>query len=729
VTRAALTALFLGASLAGCGTARSRRPAPAPPPVAADTSARVEPGRPTAPPPSRRDLRAVAGRFGIPVAGTDGEVRWEPQTRWVDPRGPLAALATQSDREPRTARDSLRIWRVAAADTTLRPLALARMATLQLALGDSAGADSAWRALAPGPGLWAWDAWRGRADLAAARGAFARADSLLESADRTEWPDVERSAWLWRRIELRLALADSATALEFARQMLRRYPGFWLAGRAARLLEDATAGKGGLTREEERAAAEAELTRGLRAPAARRLERLLARTPSDERWRVALKLAEVRRQLGESQAASRALTLAERGAPHAAARSLVLLERARAHRAAERTAAATHAYDQAAAAAAGDSAGRDAAWWEGARLREAAGEWGAARERYARLADRGVERREAGAFRAGLMSLIRGDVAAAVRWWERSETEPFRFWRGVALRRSDRAAGDSLLRTIARLPGYGFYRCAARDTLGERGWPAPASGLAPAMGEGMVRLAEALSIAGLTYEALAVLERWTARRDANAKPSGPRERAESWLGAAAVAYGAGAPRHAIRYAERAAWAVADSLPAERWLATLWLYPPAFDSLLSPWPERATGQPDRRLLQALVWKESKFDPNARSRSNAIGLMQLKRAAATDVARWLGEAVPSEAELMNPALNVRYGARYLTRLLERFGGVVPLALGGYNAGAREAQRWQGVRAAGGDALVCEVVDLAETNDYVKSVLATRQAYRELRPTASR
>jgi hypothetical protein len=37
-------------------------------------------------------------------------------------------------------------------------------------------------------------------------------------------------------------------------------------------------------------------------------------------------------------------------------------------------------------------------------------------------------------------------------------------------------------------------------------------------------------------------------------------------------------------------------------------------------------------------------------------------------------------------------------------------------------------GGDALACEEIDFPETQDYVKTILAVRQAYRELRPTFS-
>jgi peptidoglycan lytic transglycosylase len=86
------------------------------------------------------------------------------------------------------------------------------------------------------------------------------------------------------------------------------------------------------------------------------------------------------------------------------------------------------------------------------------------------------------------------------------------------------------------------------------------------------------------------------------------------------------------------------------------------------------------------------------------------------------------LTDPALNLRYGAAYLQRLLTRFGGDLPLALAAYNAGPTVAKRWTRLKAIGGDALACEEIDYPETQDYVKTILAVRHAYRELRPAFS-
>ena len=72
--------------------------------------------------------------------------------------------------------------------------------------------------------------------------------------------------------------------------------------------------------------------------------------------------------------------------------------------------------------------------------------------------------------------------------------------------------------------------------------------------------------------------------------------------------------------------------------------------------------------------------------------------------------------------------------RFEGHVALALAAYNAGPAAVTRWRNLtRAAngrhGGDALEVELIAIPEAEDYVKKILAVRQAYRELRPAATR
>lgn len=70
----------------------------------------------------------------------------------------------------------------------------------------------------------------------------------------------------------------------------------------------------------------------------------------------------------------------------------------------------------------------------------------------------------------------------------------------------------------------------------------------------------------------------------------------------------------------------------------------------------------RLITAIIAIESGGNPNAVSKSNAIGLMQLKASTSgRDVYRhmgWSGE--PSTSELKNPERNISMGTAYLSIL---------------------------------------------------------------------
>ncbi len=641
------------------------------------------------------------------------------------PRAHEAFVARLRAARDRT--DSLAAWGTALGDTLLRPYALRRIAALHLALGDSLSADRFWATLVTERSIWRWEAVRARSALALARGDTVGADSSLEREDRRNWPTGERAEWLERRIALRLSLRDTVAAMTFAGQMVAGYPAASQAARSLRLLEMIHAARGdSLPVADDERAAESELLRGRREAALVRFNRVAAMAPT---FRVHLRRAKVLGELRRFGEARSAATAALRASRSASDSLQALLMRAWNLREAGDERAALAAY----ATAVGRESPRDpVASRTRARFNEELGKWKAARADYARVFAAGGDRAADASLRAGLMSLAAGEPNEALRWFARGDFDAARFWHGVVLRRTHRASGDSLLRALASLPGYSFYRCAARDTLGMRGWSRALDPLTAAPEEPGVRLARALDDLGCPDDATVVIDRWAAYDE---RIEGVRNRrlapyarlANEWLEAVGVAYRAGRLRQAIRLAERAVIAGSGETVDYDWKVWPWAYPPAHDSLFAAFPESASATGlERALLQAVAWKESHFDPQARSRSDAVGLLQLKRPAVLDVARWLREAPPSDSALADPTLNLRYGARYLLGLLTRFKGDLPLALAAYNAGPTVANRWTRLRSLGGDALACEEIDYPETQDYVKTILAVRQAYRELRPT---
>jgi soluble lytic murein transglycosylase-like protein len=86
-----------------------------------------------------------------------------------------------------------------------------------------------------------------------------------------------------------------------------------------------------------------------------------------------------------------------------------------------------------------------------------------------------------------------------------------------------------------------------------------------------------------------------------------------------------------------------------------------------------------LVAAVVHTESKFNPTARSRVGALGLMQL----VPRTGRWMGAR-----NLFDPVQNIQAGAKYLKYLSDQFNGDQQKVVAAYNAGPGNVQRFNGV-----------------------------------------
>ncbi len=143
------------------------------------------------------------------------------------------------------------------------------------------------------------------------------------------------------------------------------------------------------------------------------------------------------------------------------------------------------------------------------------------------------------------------------------------------------------------------------------------------------------------------------------------------------------------------------------------------------PEMAP--PDPALLHALVRQESGFDPGARSRVGARGLMQLMPSTAQRMARTLKVGNHSTERLTSdPYHNVLLGSAYLDTVLDRYDGSIVMALAAYNAGPNRVDRWlkdNGDPRASLDQAVdwIEMIPFSETRNYVQRVLESLPIYR--------
>jgi soluble lytic murein transglycosylase len=120
--------------------------------------------------------------------------------------------------------------------------------------------------------------------------------------------------------------------------------------------------------------------------------------------------------------------------------------------------------------------------------------------------------------------------------------------------------------------------------------------------------------------------------------------------------------------------------------------------------------DPILVLSLIKQESAFDIDALSGSGATGLMQLMPFTAVDT-----EPNIKRADLIKAEHNIRIGAKYLKKLIDRFNGNIALALAAYNAGPTPISRWvREGRARSGLVEFIEQIPYKETQNYVGSII---------------
>ena len=140
------------------------------------------------------------------------------------------------------------------------------------------------------------------------------------------------------------------------------------------------------------------------------------------------------------------------------------------------------------------------------------------------------------------------------------------------------------------------------------------------------------------------------------------------------------------------------------------YPLAYESIVRGHAENYSLDP--ALLAAVIYQESKFDTEARSKAGAVGLMQLQPETARGIALRTGGSKFHVDDLTNPEINVRYGSWYLRHLLDKY-DEERLALAAFNAGQGNVDSW---RKAG------KGIAFAETRHYVDRVDELKRIYRD-------
>jgi soluble lytic murein transglycosylase len=135
-----------------------------------------------------------------------------------------------------------------------------------------------------------------------------------------------------------------------------------------------------------------------------------------------------------------------------------------------------------------------------------------------------------------------------------------------------------------------------------------------------------------------------------------------------------------------------------------------------------------LAHGIARQESSYDPYAISPAGARGMMQLMVGTAREQAGKLGVGFDSYKLISDPNYNVMLGSAYFRRMMDMWGGNVPLAVASYNAGAGNVRRWvntYGDPRGQVDVLKwIEAIPYIETKAYVQRVIENSVVYDSLR-----
>lgn len=124
----------------------------------------------------------------------------------------------------------------------------------------------------------------------------------------------------------------------------------------------------------------------------------------------------------------------------------------------------------------------------------------------------------------------------------------------------------------------------------------------------------------------------------------------------------------------------------------------------------------RLVAAVIWQETRFNPAASGKAGEIGLMQVMPATAGEWSKAERLRDFSLEILWNPETNVLAGTWYLGRAIRRWSAQedpLPYALAEYNAGRSNALRWERISSMYPGEFT-RIISYPSTRLYVKTVL---------------
>ena len=94
-----------------------------------------------------------------------------------------------------------------------------------------------------------------------------------------------------------------------------------------------------------------------------------------------------------------------------------------------------------------------------------------------------------------------------------------------------------------------------------------------------------------------------------------------------------------------------------------VYPTTYSEYVEKYADKYNIDP--LLIYSIIKAESNFNPDVKSSSNAIGVMQIMQNTAAEIAKNSGIELNSANDLYNPETNIEIGIAYFASLKEKYG----------------------------------------------------------------
>lgn len=132
--------------------------------------------------------------------------------------------------------------------------------------------------------------------------------------------------------------------------------------------------------------------------------------------------------------------------------------------------------------------------------------------------------------------------------------------------------------------------------------------------------------------------------------------------------------------------------------------------------------DPYLVLSVIKAESKFNPEACSNKDAMGLMQITGDTADWIAKEMELTDYTVDKLYDEEYNIKMGCWYLNNLRKEF-NTEGLYLAAYNAGRGRVKEWLKDSRYSEDGKILSYIPYAETNNYVNKVENYHKIYKNI------